>query len=156
MKFNYSAVISCAPDTGEHVVIFRPEVRIRVRGPKGVDEYLALVDTGTDNTILPESLAHDLGIRLTVGKGPAAMAFGGQELALSYADVEFELVHPDGNLQWLSRAYFVADESDGEETLILGRQGFLDYFSAIFDGEECTLDLQAKSYLPTIKDPSER
>ena len=149
MRFSYTTIVSAAPDTGELVVIFRPEVRITVHGPKGSGDFIALVDTGADNTILPESIARDLGIPLTAGKGPAATAFGGQEIALSYADVQLELVHPDETLRWLARAFFVADGSD-TETLILGHQGFLDYFNATFSGEDCALDLAANSYLPRI------
>jgi hypothetical protein len=37
-----------------------------------------------------------------------------------------------------------------EETVILGHQGFLDYFTATFIGEECVLDLEPNSYLPRI------
>jgi len=149
MRFDYTAILSSSPDSGDHVVIFRPEVRIKVHGPKGSGDFLALVDTGADNTILPESIARDLGIPLITGKGPAATAFGGQEIALSYADVALELVHPEKTLQWLARVYFVAG-SDEKETLILGHQGFLDYFTAIFKGEECALDLEANAFLPLI------
>ena len=35
-------------------------------------------------------------------------------------------------------------------TLILGHQGFLDYFNATFSGEDCALDLEANGYLPRI------
>jgi hypothetical protein len=149
MRFNYTTIISSAPDTADLVVIFRPEVLITVHGPKGSGDFLALVDTGADNTILPESIAHALGIPLVAGKGPPATAFGGQEIALSYADVQLELVHPDETLRWLARVYFVADDGD-KETLILGHQGFLDYFTATFRGEECVLDLEANSYLPRV------
>jgi hypothetical protein len=149
MKFNYTAIVSSSPDMGEPVIIFRPEVRIKVHGPKGSSDFLALVDTGADNTILPESIARDLGIPLIPCTGPAATAFGGQEITLSYADVELELVHPDETLRWLARVYFVAEDAE-KETLILGHQGFLDYFIAMFIGEECALDLQANSYLPRI------
>jgi hypothetical protein len=147
MRFDYTGIISSAPDTGDPVVIFRPEVRIRVHGPIGSGDFLALVDTGADNTILPQSIAQSLGIPLVHGRGPEARAFGGQEIALSYADVELELVHPAKSLQWPARVFFLAE---GEETLILGHQGFLDYFTATFIGEECALDLQPNSYLPTI------
>jgi hypothetical protein len=149
MKFDYTGVISSSPDTGDAVVLFRPEVRIRLRGPHGSGDFLALVDTGADNTILPESVARVLGIPLVPGTGPAARAFGGQEIALSYADVELELVHSDGRLRWLARVYFLAGSAD-EETLILGREGFLDYFTATFIGEECVVDLVPNSYLPRI------
>jgi len=155
MRFDYTAIVSSSPDTGEPVVIFRPEVRIKVHGSKGSGDFLALVDTGADNTILPESIARDLGISLIAGKGPAATAFGGQEIALSYADIEMELVHPNATLRWLARVYFVEGSAD-KETLILGHQGFLDYFTAIFKGEECALDLEANSYLPGIANVSKK
>ena len=147
MKFDYTGIISSAPDTGEAVVIFRPEVRIALHGPNGSGDFLALVDTGADNSVLPESVARALGIPLVSGKGPAARAFGGQEIALSYADVELELVHADARLRWLARVYFLAGDAD-EETLILGHQGFLDYFTATFIGEECALELEPNAYLP--------
>jgi predicted aspartyl protease len=147
MRFNYTPVVSASPDTGDFVVIFRPEVQITVHGPKGSGEFIALVDTGADNTILPESIARDLGIPLTSGEGPAATAFGGQEIGLSYADVLMELVHPNEVVRWVARVFFVAD-GDDRETLILGHQGFLDYFTATFSGENCTLDLEPNGYLP--------
>ena len=147
MRFDYTAILSFASDTGDAIVIFRPEVRIRVRGANGSADFLALVDTGADNTILPEAVARDLGIPLKTGRGPAATAFGGQEIVLSFADVELEVVHPDGNLRWLARVYFVSDDAS-QETLILGHQGFLDYFTASFDGEECTLELEPNRHVP--------
>jgi hypothetical protein len=140
MKFDYTAIVSSSPDTGDPVVIFRPEVRIKIHGPKGFGDFLALVDTGADNTILPESIAQELGITSIACKGPSATAFGGQEIALSYADIELELVHPTESLRWLARIYFFAG-GDDTETLILGHQGFLDYFTATFKGEDCSLDL---------------
>lgn len=148
MRFDYSAILSSAPDIGDAVVIFRPEVRIRVHGPNGAGDFLALVDTGADNTILPEAIANDLGIPLKAGTGPAATAFGGQAIALSYADVELELMHADGDLRWSARVFFVADDTN-QETLILGHQGFLDYFTATFDGENCVLELKPNPHLPS-------
>jgi hypothetical protein len=68
---------------------------------------------------------------------------------LSFADVEPELGRPDGNLRWLSRVYFAPDDAS-QETLILGHQGFLDYFTASFNGDECTLELTPNRHLPTV------
>jgi hypothetical protein len=110
------------------------------------------VDTGADNTIFPLSVAHDLGIPVASATGPAAHAFGGQEIALSYADVELELVHADGRLRWLAHVYFLAGNME-EETIILGHQGFLDYFTATFMGEQCVLELEPNSYLPQLASP---
>jgi hypothetical protein len=149
MKFEYNAILSLAPDTGEPMVIFRPEVRLRIHGANGSEEFLALLDTGADNTILPESIARDLEIPLTPCKGPAATAFGGQEISLSYGNVDLELVHPEGNLRWTLQVYFVAGDSD-KETLILGHQGFLEFFTATFNGEEFSVVLEANGFLPRV------
>jgi hypothetical protein len=106
-----------------------------------------LVDTGADNTILPESIARLLGIPLQPCKGPSATAFGGQKIALSFADVELELTHPESSFRWETRVYFVSGGSD-EEAIILGHQGFLDYFIVTFDADQCAVDLQPGSFLP--------
>jgi hypothetical protein len=147
MRFNYTTIISSSPDAGEPTVIFRPEVIITVHGANGSGDFLALVDTGADNTILPESIARLLGISLQPCKGPSATAFGGQEIALSFADVELELTHPESSFRWDTRVYFVSGGSD-KEVIILGHQGFLDYFVATFDADDCALDLQPGSFLP--------
>jgi predicted aspartyl protease len=149
MKFSYSAVVAPAPDSGEQLVIFRPEVPLTLHGPNGSRQYIALVDTGADNTILPIAVAHHFGIETVAAQGPAAVAFGGQRILLSYADVELSLSDSDATLRWLARVFFVEDAESDEETLVVGHQGFLDFFVAIFDGSECELEL-----IPTVELPS--
>ncbi|MBN2577551.1 MAG: hypothetical protein JXB10_00985 [Pirellulales bacterium] len=151
MRFDYTTILSLAPDTGEPIVIFRPEIRITVHGPQRSADFIALVDTGADNIIMPESIARDLNIPLIAGKGPPATAFGGQKMPLSYADIQLEVIHPSEMLQWTARVYFIADGGNGD-TLVLGHQGFLDFFTATFNGEDCTLNLEPNGYLPRIAD----
>ena len=149
MRFDYTGLVSLAPDTGEPTVIFRPEIRITVHGPHASGEFVGLVDTGADNTVLPESVAHSLGIPLIPGKGPAAQAFGGQQLSLSYGEVALELGGHGGPLRWRTQAYFVAG-GNNDETIVLGHQGFLEYFTATFVGEDFSLDLTPNPYLLQI------
>jgi hypothetical protein len=151
MKFHYSAVLSPAPDTGEEVVILRPEVPLRIHGPNGFATYLALVDTGADNTILPISIARELGITPHPAKGPSAVAFGGQAIDLSYADVELELTQDAETLRWQARVQFFGFADAQPETLVVGHQGFLDYFTAVFDGEQAVLDLQPNQEMPLVE-----
>jgi hypothetical protein len=149
MRFDYASSISAAADTGEPIAVFRPEIRITLHGPNGVEDIDALVDTGADNTILPESVARHLGIPLVRATGPAAQAFGGHELALSYADVELEIVHPSGSLRWFAHVYFAAAAHDDEDQVaLLGRDGVLEYFTANFIGDEFALELEPNEYLP--------
>jgi len=147
MRFSYTGLISLAPDTGEPTAIFRPEIPITIYGPLGSREIVALVDTGADNTILPEAAARALGIPLVPARGPAARAFGGQAISLSYADVEVELVHSDAPLRWTAQVFFMSMGAD-DETVVLGHQGFLEYFTAMFIGDECVLDLVPNADLP--------
>jgi Aspartyl protease len=149
MRFPYTFNIGLSADTGEQIVVRRPEVFLRVYGPAGHTEVRALVDTGTDNSILPLSVATRVGVEVTPGHGPAASAFGGQQIALSFADVDFELAGDAGSVRWQAHAYF-ANVSDENDTALLGHQGFLDFFIATFHGEECVLELQPTSDFPFV------
>src|SRR5690348_12795108 len=80
MKFPYTLNIAPSIDSGDEIVLLRPEVPLRVHGPSGHVDVLALVDSGSDNSIFPLAVATRLGIQITVGKGPGAVAFGGQEI----------------------------------------------------------------------------
>ena len=38
----------------------------------------------------------------------------------------------------------------GDPIAILGHQGFLDFFTATFDGEDCTVQVQPNATLPAV------
>ena len=114
---------------------------------------MALVDTGADNTVFPLSMARELGIVAHEGKGPGATAFGGQRIPLSYADVDLELFQEEITLRWQGRVQFFDFPEAEPEALIVGHEGFLDFFTAIFDGEQTTLELQPNGGLPLTKVP---
>jgi hypothetical protein len=94
------------------------------------------------------SIARELKILTKPCRGPAATAFGGQELPLSYADVEFELTDDQVTLRWFARAQFFDFEHPQQETLVVGHQGFLDFFTAVFDGQQVELDLAPNDDMP--------
>jgi hypothetical protein len=148
MKFPYTMSIAPAIDSGSEIVLLRPEIPVRVHGPTGAAEMLALVDTGADNCVLPLSIARELGIATTPGRGPGAIAFGGQRIELSFAEVLIELSDDDTEIRWRARLYFANFPDDTEKTVILGHEGFLDYFSATFDGKDCVLLLEPNDGIP--------
>lgn len=150
MRFSYSAFLSPAPDTGEEVIKFRPEVPLRIYGPGGSGVYMALVDTGAGNTILPLSIARELNIVPHQGRGPGAAAFGGQQIPLSYADIPLAISEQGRVLRWQARVQFFDFPDSEPETLIVGHQGFLDFFTAVFDGGNMTLDLEPNDDLPHV------
>ncbi len=145
MRFPYTLNVVPSIDTGDEIVLLRPEVPLRIYGPLGHVDVLALVDSGADNSIFPLAIATDLGIETTPGKGPGATAFGGQRIGLSFGDVEVELSQDGNTIRWRTRLYF-ADFPD-EKAVVLGHEGFF-YFTATFIGEDCVLDLKPNDNLP--------
>ncbi|MEX2316243.1 MAG: hypothetical protein WD669_03760 [Pirellulales bacterium] len=142
MEFSYAGFISAALDTGEKILIFRPEVSIRVIGTDVVRVYDALVDTGADNIIFPLSIARELKIATKIALGPSATTFGGEQIPLTYADIPLELSQNEVALRWLARVYFFDFPEGQPETLVVGHEGFLNFFTAIFDGEQTLLNLE--------------
>lgn len=149
MRYSYSYYISTSIDTGEEIVIMRPEVPLRIHGPNGQRDWYALIDTGADNSIFPFEVAGRLGIKTTLGRGPSPTAYGGQQLLMSYAEIVLELLDVEEELLWKTRVYF-ADQSSDIDTIILGHEGFLDYFTATFSGELCELELEPNDDLPRV------
>jgi predicted aspartyl protease len=148
MKFAYSSIISAEDGTGDFVLLHRPEVPVTVSGPNGSASYIALVDTGSDNTIFPKSVADYLGISLKESTGPAASVFGGQRVELLTGEVVLTLEADGESVNWKALVCFFDFATADQETVILGHAGFLDYFTAVFDGQEGTLTLFPNTDLP--------
>jgi hypothetical protein len=96
------------------------------------------------------SIAADLGIETTPGQGPGATAFGGQQIALSFAEVVLELTQDATSIRWRARLYFADFLNNVENAIILGHEGFLDYFTATFIGEDCVLELAPNNRIPRV------
>ena len=141
MNFPYQPVFAQSPETGESQVIHRPEIPVMVMGRTDAAWIVGLVDTGSDNTILPRSIPDDLGIALTTVSGPQAKAFDGQELPLLVGDARLCIQVEQETFHGKSRLLFYDFPRTEDETVILGHAGFLDHFTATFDGKRKTLEL---------------
>lgn len=125
MKFTYRTY----PPTAHYPhAIYRPVVPLLLRGPKVAIRWLALVDTGSDFTLLPRQLAGALGInldyqRLVQMTGPENSPFDA-----SPANVDFELRRHGESIRWTGQAYF-AETSFA----LLGNEGFMEFFVVTFD-----------------------
>jgi predicted aspartyl protease len=148
MIFYYQSIISAAPDDDDYLLVLRPEIPLTVFGPGGKGTYTALVDTGSDHTILPKSIADVLQIPIRAASGTPATAFGGHRVQLFVGEVTFELTEETEVLRWSAQAYFFDFAEDEDECVILGHSGFLDYFTATFDGKQGILTLIANDELP--------
>ncbi|HEY3966669.1 MAG TPA: hypothetical protein VGM05_19055 [Planctomycetaceae bacterium] len=78
-------------------------------------------------------------------------AFGGQQLATWFGDIILEIGSDAECYRWQAHVQFFEFPSPDEESLILGHSGFLDYFTAVFDGEQEILTLTPNGDLPAMK-----
>jgi hypothetical protein len=151
MIFPYQPIISEAPDGIDFILILRPEVPITIVGPLGSESYVGLVDTGSDHTILPKSIADDLGIVLRPASGPPANVFGGHRVHLLIGEVILKLEADGSMLSWETTLLFFDFLKADDEAVILGHSGFLDFFTATFDGKLGTLTLLPNDELPVVE-----
>jgi hypothetical protein len=125
-------------------VLYRPEVLVRVISPT-VDVFVrGLVDTGADSTLFPRSIAESLGISLDDVATSPATGFTGDQLQVAYGRLELEVAQRDEQHRWSAVVGFVDYPRPEFEQTLLGRVGFLDEFTAVFDTRRHLLELTAK------------
>ena len=148
MRFPYREYVSQFPRTTDFRLILRPVITIRILGPKSEARWDALVDTGADETILPLSLADLLGVELDQEVTSQAVGISGDKLTIYYGDVDFQIATESEIVTWRTTVGFVEFGSSEDEVIILGHGGCLDFFTAIFNGEQAELDLIPNLLLP--------
>ncbi len=150
MRFPSRWHISPAQDGDDLIFLPRPEISFVVQGGGRSVSLIGLVDTGSDHTILPKSVADKLGIATADSDGPPAQAFGGEAITLRYGEVVLQLVVDDETLRWPTEVCFYDFPLRKYETVVLGHAGFLDYFTASFDGKNSVLSLTPNDDLPLL------
>jgi hypothetical protein len=150
MNFPYRSYISDAPDGDGFIELLRPVVKVSVAGPAASANCIGLVDTGADHTILPKSLAEELGIAIQPAAGAPASVFGGQPVQLWFGDAKLSIFESDEIISWAATVFFYDSTKSENEMVILGHTGFLDYFTATFDGKVGVLTLIPNDELPGI------
>ncbi len=136
MKFKYRRYLAQLAEGVAPVTVYRPTLPLILQGPKAIARRMALVDTGADFTLLPQSLGIELGIALERDRAIELTGVGHSTIEASPATVVFELRQGSESLRWEGRAYF-ADQ----DYLLLGNEGFLERFKATFDWSQKTLEL---------------
>lgn len=148
MNFPYSASVVARQPDGDFLLAHRPELLVTISGPKGSATLVGLVDTGSDYSIFPQSFAELLGIELQPSMSPGARVFGGQAVNL-LSGVAALMVESDGEaVTWQTELEFFTFGSDAAASAILGHAGFLEFFTAIFDGDALLLTLLPNQHLP--------
>src|SRR5256885_14200040 len=114
MKFHYSSIISAVPGTADFVLLRRPEIPVTIIGRRASATYIALVDTGSDNTIFPRSVAKHLGISVKKVTGSLASVFGGARVQLLEGRATLRLESENESIEWKTHVCFFDFSSDEE------------------------------------------
>lgn len=134
---------SPAIPTGE---IARPEIPVRIIGPKGAIEVSGLIDTGADHVFLPVLLAELLGIEIDFKSADAARGAGGFELMMWPGEIQLEIEADGQSYRWSLQVGFIESGDDPAATY-LGHAGFLEHFKAIFDTRQGVVELIPHEHL---------
>lgn len=126
--------------------IHRPIVMLHVASSSGrfvnVD---ALVDTGADVSLLPNSMAAKLGIELPVMPEYPIGSPIGSATTYRLAEVRLELRRPPDVLRWTTSVGFVDRKLP---YAILGTRGFFEFFRLSYDASQHTFELDPVRTLP--------
>ena len=131
-------------------IVSRPEAKIRVSGKHGEAFLRVLLDTGADHTVLPFSIAVDIGAELFEGGMETAKGVSGHEISMMPGKVELELLDDDASCRWTAVVGFAQFSSPDDECSILGHADCLEFFMAAFDGYSQFVELTPRANFPGL------
>lgn len=148
MKFPYMAVPTRrpVPSLSGQQVRYRPVIAVILGGVANPQLRDGLLDTGADDTAFSDAIVPDLGIDLS-GSEQRTISLAGRPhpVLCRYAQVELRISDGVEIFEWPATVAFVAAKLHYS---LLGQAGFLQYFSADFDGESHVVTLTPKPSFP--------
>lgn len=148
MKFQYMAVPTRrpVPSLGGRQVRHRPVVAVLLTGTATPQLRDGLLDTGADDTTFSDAVATALGIDLSQAEQRSiSLAGRPQPVVCGYAQVQLRISDGIETFEWPATVGFVAARL---HYALLGQAGFLQFFSADFDGEAHIVTLTPKPSFP--------
>jgi hypothetical protein len=119
------------PSLGGASVRYRPILPTRVFGPLGSRLFDGCLDSASDDTIFPLSVARRLGIDLTGAAQGQAQPVGGHSVPYLYATVILRLTDGLETCEWTATVGFVDLPL---RWALLGHAGYLDFFDVELRG----------------------
>jgi hypothetical protein len=151
MKFPY---LQYAIQDGPSDYVFRPVIPVDLAGPDGEIDFYALVDTGSDDTLIPRYVADELGLGIDDDRVGEVTGIGGEKIPVAKADVELRVSDGDSAALWNASVGVIGDGDGGGDYVILGHKSCLEFFTATFAGDGRTLELTPNNTFPGTVDRS--
>jgi hypothetical protein len=134
MRFPYTRYPVQGTTPNAVALSLRPMITVRVIGPAGDDDVFGRVDSGADDTLLPDYLIARLGVAGLSGYVVIG-GIGGATLA-RFGTVDLEIGQGQTSSRWSARVGFYS-----HPVPVFGLKGFLQFFTATFNGRRHHLDL---------------
>ena len=127
--------------------LVRPKTLIMATllGPTGTHIDDCLADSGADDTVFPESVAATPGIGLTNAPTATATGISLASAPIRYARVTLRIAAQAERREWQAWVGFTAARLRWP---LLGFAGFLQFFTATFDGEAERLEVKVNGLYP--------
>src|SRR5687768_431360 len=142
MKFPYQQYQTAPSPTIPTGILHRPEIPLRIIGAAGALTMWALADTGSDDTLLPLSVGHLIGASIDATQAWKVEGIGGQAVPIILGEVVLEVTDGNQTFRWAARIGLVDFANPQDEIALVGHAGCLDYFRAIYDGHQRTLEIE--------------
>jgi Aspartyl protease len=123
-------------------IVARPEISVKVIGPAGAVTLDALVDTGSDLTLVPRWVATQIGATVDDTRRSPLAGIAGHVIEGSPGDVDLEISSNGSFYRLPTTVMFVNYPAGSKATTILGHSGFLDFFRVTFDGPAGELEIE--------------
>ena len=127
---------------GGRTVRPRPLIAVTIVGPTGSSMREAILDTASDDTVFPASLAAQIGVDLTHAPTGRGSGVGLVAIPLRYAQVRLRIATNQEQREWEA---WVSFTSGSLRRPILGFAGFLQFFTATFHGDREEVELSVNS-----------
>ncbi len=146
MKFSYRRHSREKIPGATEGVIYNPIIAFVAYGPAGFFGFDGLVDTGSDQILLPGYLASYLGVTFQKQNKSHVSSVGDNRFGIYFVDgIELALQSNSQGYRWPARVWF--SESDDAPAL-LGHIDFLQFFTSTFDGKNRELILEPNKDFP--------
>lgn len=123
----------------------RPVFGVTVVGPGRSHPIDGLLDTGSDDTVFPDFVATTIGLDLSAAPTRAASGVGMVGYPIRYAEVVLRVSAGNERREWPARVGFTTAPL---KRALLGYAGFLQFFTATFDGHRERVELTVNALYP--------
>ena len=114
--------------------ILRPKIFVELKGTNNSIQTIALIDSGSDVTVIPEIIARDIGLNFSGQKTKIYAYRESNDVIKSKTDISFLGRANRESVKLSNVPIFISLEKDGteEDDIILGIDGVFDAFDITF------------------------